>query len=169
MGLFKNSRKAKNNVIIIGSKGTMRKFCIKPLSSDTDSLTTGQTLIESLLINGKYAYWDSDFSNKEISAALKKCRLLLKPYCDCDFYHEKSEIEISSRQGFCARLAFKHIINKNFNSALHELEDCIEDYGKGRTRVVTKNEYILYECLISCFIEALEHEEINNKDKEQDT
>ena len=157
MGLFKNSRKAKNNVIIIGSKGTMRKTCIKPLLSDTDSFTTGQTLINSLLINGKYAYWDSDFSYEEISDALKKCRLLLKPYCDCDFYHEESEI--SSRQGFCARLAFKHIINKNFNSALHELEDCILDYGNGKNRIVTKNEYILYECLISCFIEALEQEE----------
>lgn len=51
MRLFKNSRKAKNNVIIIGSKssGTMRKTCIKPLSSDTDSLITGRTLMNKLL------------------------------------------------------------------------------------------------------------------------
>ena len=72
MGLFKNSRKAKNNVIIIGSKGTMRKTCIKPLSSDTDSLTIGQTLMDSLLINGQYATYDSEFSNEEIFNALKK-------------------------------------------------------------------------------------------------
>ena len=46
---------------------------------------------------------------------------------------------------------------------MHELYDCIDDYENGRIRVVTKNEYILYECLISCFIEALEHEEANDK------
>lgn len=161
MRLFKNSRKAKNNVIIIGSKssGTMRKSCIKPLSSDTDSLTTGQTLMDSLLINGQYATYDSEFSNEEIFNALKKCRLLLKSYCD--FYHEESEI--SSRQGFCARAVLLYIVNQRYNAAMHELYDCIDDYGKGRTRVVTKNEYILYDCLISCFIEALEQEKTNDK------
>lgn len=163
MKLFRNSRKAKNNVIIIGSKssGTMRKPCIKPLSSDTDSLTTGQTLMDSLLINGQYATYNSEFSNEEILDALKKCRLLLKPYCDCDFYHEESEI--SSRQGFCARAVLLHIVNQRYNAAMHELYDCIDDYGNGKIRVVTKNEYILYGCLISCFIEALEQEKANDK------
>ena len=163
MKLFRNSRKAKNNVIIIGSKssGTMRKPCIKPLSSDTDSLTTGQTLMDSLLINGQYATYNSEFSNEEILDALKKCRLLLKPYCDCDFYHEESEI--SSRQGFCARAVLLHIVNQRYNAAMHELYDCIDDYGNGKIRVVTKNEYILYGCLISCFIEALEQEIANDK------
>lgn len=79
MGLFKNSRKAKNNVIIIGSKGTMRKTCIKPLSSDTDSLTIGQTLMDSLLINGQYATYDSEFSNEEISMHLKNVDYYLSP------------------------------------------------------------------------------------------
>lgn len=41
---------------------------------------------------------------------------------------------------------------------MHELYDCIDDYGNGKIRVVTKNEYILYGCLIPCFIEALEQE-----------
>lgn len=162
--MFKNSRKAKNNVIIIGSKGTMRKSYIKPLLSDTDLLITGQTLMDSLLINGKYADGYRQFTNKEILNALKKCKLLLKPYYDCDFYHEESEI--SSRQGFCARAVLLYIVNQKYNAAMHELYDCIDDYGNGRIRVVTKNEYILYECLISCFIKALEQEEINNKNKE---
>lgn len=163
MKLLRNSRKAKNNVIIIGSEssGTMRKTCIKPLSSDTDSLITGQILIDSLLINGQYATYYSKFSNEEILNALKKCKLLLKPCCDCNFPHEKSEL--SSRQGFCARSVLSHIINQRYNEAMHELYDCIDDYENGRIRVVTKNEYILYECLISCFIEALEHEKANDK------
>ena len=162
MNIFKNRIRAKKVTIINNeSSGTMRKTCIKPLSPDTDSLITGQTLMDSLLINGQYATYDSEFSNEEISGALKKCRLLLKPYCDCGFYHEESEI--SSRQGFCARSVLLYIVNRKYNAAMHELYDCIDDYGNGRIRVVTKNEYILYGCLIPCFIEALEHEETNNK------
>lgn len=162
MNIFKNRIRAKKVTIINNeSSGTMRKTCIKSLSPDTNSLTTGQTLMDSLLINRKYATYNSEFSNEEILAALKKCRLLLKPYCDCDFYHEESEI--SSRQGFCARAVLLHIVNQRYNAAMHELYDCIDDYGNGRIRVVTKNEYILYGCLISCFIEALEQEEANDK------
>lgn len=162
MNIFKNRIRAKKVTIINNeSSGTMRKTCIKPLSPDTDSLITGQTLMDSLLINGQYATYNSEFSNEEILDALKKCRLLLKPYCDCDFYHEESEI--SSRQGFCARAVLLYIVNRKYNAAMHELYDCIDDYGNGRIRVVTKNEYILYGCLIPCFIEALEHEETNNK------
>lgn len=162
MNIFKNRIRAKKVTIINNeSSGTMRKTCIKPLSPDIDSLITGQTLMDSLLINGQYATYNSEFSNEEILAALKKCRLLLKPYCDCDFYHEESEI--SSRQGFCARAVLLYIVNRKYNAAMHELYDCIDDYGNGRIRVVTKNEYILYGCLISCFIEALEQEEANDK------
>lgn len=162
MNIFKNRIRAKKVTIINSeSSGTMRKTCIKPLSPDTDSLIIGQTLMDSLLINGQYATYNSEFSNEEILDALKKCRLLLKPYCDCDFYHEESEI--SSRQGFCARAVLLYIVNRKYNAAMHELYDCIDDYGNGRIRVVTKNEYILYGCLISCFIEALEQEETNNK------
>ena len=82
MRLFKNSRKAKNNVIIIGSKssGTMRKTCIKPLSSDTDSLITGRTLMNKLLINGKHADGCRQFTNKEILNALKRCFKLIHAY-----------------------------------------------------------------------------------------
>ena len=162
MNIFKNRIRAKNGIIIDGkSSGTMIKTCIKPLSPDTDSLIIVQTLMDSLLINGQYATYNSEFSNEEILDALKKCRLLLKPYCDCNFYHEESEI--SSRQGFCARAVLLYIVNRKYNAAMHELYDCIDDYGNGRIRVLTKNEYILYGCLIPCFIEALEREETNNK------
>lgn len=78
MNLFKTNRKTKINGIILGGKfsGTTKKWCINPFLSDTDSFTTGQTLMDSLLINGKYATYDSEFSNEEILDALKKCRQL---------------------------------------------------------------------------------------------
>lgn len=162
MNIFKNRIRAKK-VIIIGGKssGTMRREYLKSDSTDKHLLITWQTLMDSLLINGQYATYNSEFSNEEILDALKKCRLLLKPYCDCDFYHEESEI--SSRQGFCARAVLLHIVNQRYNAAMHELYDCIDDYGNGKIRVVTKNEYILYGCLIPCFIEALEQEKTNDK------
>lgn len=96
MKLFRNSRKAKNNVIIIGSKssGTMRKPCIKPLSSDTDSLITGRTLMNKLLINGKYADGCRQFTNKEILNALKRCFKLIDAYN----YSDELDPPLSTRQ-----------------------------------------------------------------------
>lgn len=167
MRLFKNSRKAKNNVIIIGSKssGTMRKTCIKPLSSDTDSLITGRTLMNKLLINGKHADGCRQFTNKEILNALKRCFKLIDAYN----YSDELDPPLSTRQAFCAKQTLLNIINHNYNAALRYLELCIDNDGYGFDLIISMNEYVLYNCLITGFIEALEHEEINNKDKEQDT
>lgn len=154
MKLFKNSRKAKNNVIIIGSKGTMRKFCIKPLSSDTDSLITGRTLMNKLLINGKYADGCRQFTNKEIVNALKRCLKLIDTYN----YSDELDPPLSTRQAFCAKQTMLNIINHNYNTALRYLELCIDNDGHGFDLIISMNEYVLYNCLITGFIEALEQE-----------
>ncbi len=65
MNIFKNRIRAKKVIINNESSGTMRKTCIKPLSPDTDSLITGRTLMNKLLINGKYADGCRQFTNKE--------------------------------------------------------------------------------------------------------
>ena len=78
MGLFKNSRKAKNNVIIIGSNasGTMKREYLKP-----NLITiTGRILMNNLLINGKYADGCRQFTNKEILNALKRCLKLIDTF-----------------------------------------------------------------------------------------
>ena len=62
-----------------------------------------------------------------------------------------------------------NIINHNYNAELRYLEICIDNDRHGFDLIISMNEYVLYNCLITGFIEALEHEEINNKDKEQDT
>lgn len=79
MNIFKNRIRAKKVIINNESSGTMRKTCIKPLSPDTDSLITGRTLTDSLLINGKYATYNSEFSNEEILDALKNANYYLSP------------------------------------------------------------------------------------------
>ena len=160
MGLFKNSRKAKNNVIIIGSKssGTMRKPCIKSLLSDTDSLTTGQTLMDSLLINGQYATYDSEFSNEEILNALKRCLKLIDTFIDTYDYSDELDRSLSTRQAFCAKQTILNIINHNYNAALRYLELCIDNDGHGFDLIISRNEYVLYNCLITGFIEALAQE-----------
>lgn len=154
MNIFKNSRKAKNNVIIIGSKGTMRKTCIKPLSSDTDSLITGRTLMNKLLINGKYADGCRQFTNKEILNALNRCLKLIDAYD----YSDELDRSLSTRQAFCAKQILFNIINHNYNAALRYLELCIDNDGHGFDLIISMNEYVLYNCLITGFIEALAQE-----------
>lgn len=34
----------------------------------------------------------------------------------------------------------------------------IDDYGKGKERYLTKNEFILYNCILTCFITRLEEQ-----------
>lgn len=160
MNIFKNNVKAKKIIIIGGkSSGTMRKTCIKPLSPDIDSLITGRTLTDSLLINGKYADGCRQFTNKEIVNALKRCLKLIDTY-NCS---DKLDQFLSTRQAFCAKQTLLNIVNHNYNTALCYLELCIDNDGYGFDLIISMNEYVLYDCLITGFIEALEHEEANNK------
>lgn len=160
MNIFKNRIRAKKVTIINNeSSGTMRKTCIKSLSPDTDSLITGRTLMNKLLINGKYADGCRQFTNKEIVNALKRCLKLIDTYN----YSDKLDQLLSTRQAFCAKQTLLNIINYNYNTALRYLELCIDNDGYGFDLIISMNEYVLYNCLITGFIEALEHEEVNNK------
>lgn len=52
-------------------------------------------------------------------------------------------------------------MDNKYNHALHEFEDCIDDYGKGKERYLTRNEFILYNCILNCFITRLEEQAEN--------
>lgn len=160
MRLFKNSRKAKNNVIIIGSNasGTMKREYLKP-----NLITiTGRILMNKLLINGKYADGCRQFTNKEIVNALKRCLKLIDTYN----YSDKLDQFLSTRQAFCAKQTLLNIINHNYNTALRYLELCIDNDGYGFDLIISMNEYVLYDCLIIGFIEALEQEKANDNQKQ---
>lgn len=136
----------------------------KTISKTNNKSIKGEELLNSLLIKGKYATFDSGFSNDEIYTALHKCKDLLPlPCCDNDILCENIS-PLSARQGFCSNAAIELIMDNKYNDALHEFEDCIDDYGKGENRYITKNELILYNCILSCFISKLEAE---NKDLER--
>ena len=153
--MFKMLRKNnKKNISIISRKETENvQSCAKPFIS-----IKGEDLLNSLLIRGKYATFDSGFSNDEIYVALHKCKDLLDiPCCDSDFLYENIS-SLSARQNFCSNAAIELIMDNEYNTALHEFEDCIDDYGKGKNRYITKNELILYNCILSCFISKLKHE-----------
>ena len=157
MRLFKNSRKAKNNVIIIGSNasGTMKREYLKP-----NLITiTGRILMNNLLINGKYADGCRQFTNKEILNALKRCLKLI----DTFDYSDELDPPLSTRLAFCAKQTLLNIINHNYNAALRYLELCIDNDGHRFDLIISTNEYVLYNCLITGFIEALEHEEKNKE------
>lgn len=159
MNIFKNRIRAKKVIINNESSGTMRKTCIKSLSPDTDSLITGRTLMNKLLINGKYADGCRQFTNKEIVNALKRCLKLIDTYN----YSDKLDQLLSTRQAFCAKQTLLNIINHNYNTALRYLELCIDNDRHGFDLIISMNEYVLYDCLITGFIEALEQEEANDK------
>ena len=148
----KARKNKKENNIVIGAKGTgMVRVYIKPI-------VTGEDLLNSLLIRGDYAGYDTHFSDEEIYAALQKCkRLLTVPFCDNDIQCAYVS-PLSARQGYCSDASIKLIMDNKYNHALHEFEDCIDDYGKGKGRYLTKNEFILYNCILTCFITRLEEQ-----------
>ena len=78
-----------------------------------------------------------------------------------DHNKEGCDLTLSSRQSFCAESVVTHLANNHYIEALHELYDCIDDYGRGRDRVLSENEYTLYSCLLKIFIKKLESEEVN--------
>ena len=145
MKIFKT--KAKENKKGMG----MVRAYIKPILS-----VKGEELLNSLLIRGKYAGYDTHFTDDEIYNALQKCRQMIAiPCCDHDIPCDDMS-PLSARQGSCSDLAIKFIMDNEYNRALHEFEDCIDDYGQGKSRYVTKNELILYNCILTCFIASLE-------------
>lgn len=153
----KARKNKKENNIVIGAKGTgMVRAYIKPIVS-----VTGEELLNSLLIRGKYAGYDSHFSDGEIYIALQKCkRLITIPWCNNDIQCDYMS-PLSARQGCCSEATIKLIMDNKYNHALHEFEDCIDDYGKGKGRYLTKNEFILYNCILTCFITRLEEQAEN--------
>ena len=154
MKLFRNSRKAKNGITIGGKySGTMRREYLKPDSTDKHPLITGRTLMS------KYADGFRQFTNKEIVNALKRCLKLIDTY-NCS---DKLDQFLSTRQAFCAKQTLLNIVNHNYNTALRYLELCIDNDGYGFDLIISMNEYVLYNCLITGFIEALEQEKANDK------
>ena len=123
----------KENNIVIGAKGTgMVRAYIKPI-------VTGEDLLNSLLIKGKYAGYDSHFSDGEIYIALQKCkRLIAIPCCDNDIQCDYMS-PLSTRQSCCSEATIKLIMK----------------------RYLTKNELILYNCILTCFITRLEEQAEN--------
>lgn len=139
-------------------------FHKETISKTNNKSIKGEELLNSLLIKGNYATFNTDFSNDEIYTALQKCKDLIPlPCCDSDILCNNTS-SLSARQGFCSNAVIELIMDNKYNDALHEFEDCIDDYGKGKNRCITKNELILYNCILSCFISKLEAE---NKDLER--
>lgn len=118
---------------------------------------TGGQLLDALRIRGKLATgYGDNFTNEEIYNALTKCEQLLNTMrINAKGFGFFSKT-LSGRQGSCSRMAFLLITEGEYLSAMHELVDCIDDYGRGKSRKITQNEYVLYNCVISCFLARLE-------------
>lgn len=130
----------------------------------------GSNLISVLLIKGEYARYDSRFTDREIYEALLEAKEYLdkqKKYWEIGFCFSPDEAlcipsdnhverPVSLRQFRCSSSAIKLIMRDEYNHALHEFMDCIDDYGHGKDRNLTFNEVALYYCVLNCFIARLE-------------
>lgn len=121
---------------------------------------TGQDLLDTLLINGERANHSSHFTNVQIYEALYKCANLI-PFLPDSHREELPVRPLSQRQNDCAQDVIKLIMQNKYNHALHELQDCIDDFGKGSDRIITASEFTLYSCIITCFMKKLE-EQVEN-------
>lgn len=130
---------------------TFSRFCQQDFLPED---ITGDTLLNSLTI--KESSDESEFTNKEILEALERCQSIIKPYCDEDLQRTFS---ISVDWEKCIRETLIMISTHNFNEALKKLKVCIADGREDDDHAITKVEYILYDCIISCFIETLKQEE----------
>lgn len=125
---------------------------------------TGEDVLESLLIRGQIAEGDLECTDTEIYKALNKCKELIdfpSLYLESREYLQEA---FSERQICCAMGAIELIMSGRYYSALHEFEDCIDDYGKGRRRFLSKDELVLYNCILICFILKMESQSGNTKE-----
>lgn len=126
---------------------------------------TGEDVLESLLIRGQIAEGDLECADTEIYKALNKCRKLIDfPSLYLESLGSTCQEAFSERQICCAKGAIELIMSGRYYSALHEFEDCIDDYGKGRRRVLSKDELVLYNCILICFILKMESQSGNTKE-----
>lgn len=112
------------------------------------------------IINGKSATMSGNLNNEDIYECLLKMKDYLSkvyiiPTNSIDNYEKKQNL--SSRQICCSKLCGEYLIKQEFVPALHELLDCINDYGYGlnESRLITIEEYSLYLSLINGFIACL--------------
>lgn len=128
---------------------------------------TGEDVLESLLIRGQIAEGGLECTDTEIYKALNKCRKLIDfPSLYLESLGSTCQKAFSGRQICCAMGAIELIMKGRYYSALHEFEGCIDDYGKGRRRVLSKDELVLYNCVLICFILKMESQSENTKELE---
>lgn len=121
---------------------------------------TGQDLLAALLINGEYADHNSHFTDVQIYEALFKCANLIPFLPDAHIVGMPVK-PLSHRQNYCSNYAISLIMRNKYNHALHEFQDCIDDYGEGVNRIITADEYTLYSNIITCFMLRLEEQTEN--------
>lgn len=152
-------QKRKNNIkynIPEGGSGMSRAFLLPHIS------LTGQELLDSLKIRDKLAYsYENGFTDDEIYIALYRCKHLLNTRQTRPWDKEEYDKVLSDRQNFCSNTAIQLIMQNSYNHALHEFEDCIDDYGNGLNRFVSANEFVLYNCILNCFMARLEEQSEN--------
>lgn len=139
-------------------------------NSSGDWLSTvlyNKDLLEVCMIDGKYCAFNGTFTNEQILDVILKC----KEYLDGTrvvYSYSHSELgdiaqdtkygefvrPLTGRQVHCGSYAISLLGKGEYNHALHEFMDCIDDYccAKEKNKIISINEYGLYMCIIEAFV-----------------
>lgn len=126
-------------------------------------------LLKLTMKDGSYPAFNANKSMEEITGILSSMLLFLneiKPVEGINEEEDKTYLlnsflrqnkvdfrPISMKQIDAGQKMQRHLLNREYNKALHELANCIEDNGKGleRTKYISVNEYALYTSLVTAF------------------
>lgn len=98
----------------------------------------------------KKDYYFETLNNKQIHEIFVNMQQLLHK----DNNKTYTNIDITQRQITCIFNAIRNAISKNFNRALHELLDAIDNYNE-QERLLTQNEILIYNKILELFIEMI--------------
>ncbi len=146
------------------------------ITQNHDGMITNDKLRSILQIRGQEATNVSEFTSMEIYNALAQAKIYLNiPIEAIDSQNPDGEKRtysemplslyrpISPRQMFSSNHTIELILAGNYNAALHEFSDCIYDYGCENGKIISINEYTLYNNIISCFMAVINPETADKK------
>lgn len=129
---------------------------------------TNNELLAFLQKRNEYIEWDNTYTTKEIYDILCNAKFYLcsAEVLNASFTHfTEHEVmqnrPLSYRQSRRSLAVLELIFEGNYNQALHELQDCIINYQTDIQTLISVNEYAIYSCLISVFIDKIKKDLIN--------
>lgn len=150
---------------------------IKLMSKEMDAIpiiskVANRELLKRLMPDGVYPSYGMQRSSKEIMDIMKSVEKFLNQIepkragednvtcmLNCFLKQDKELFRpVSYTQMKAADRVNQYLTKGEFNNALHELAECVEDgrTGLNMEKYISVNEYVFYKVLVECFLCKLE-------------